>query len=384
VTHILILQGTPTGAPLPVAIQITRFTNGQHFGGTRVDFRVPNELHPARVVNAQAFRSLVVRNKVVYQLGLTRLSNISSVGAPSAVALPFDPANSETEVLLAALTGTYDTIAKRQIDRLITELKSGGVWGKLDWYGNAHWATSEHDGLLNWVNPAQTLTKVGGASWVIGEGLKGVSPMTDSGRYKSGWNVGDGPHSTPTSFAMFCKVTSVDVPQDVMQPMGLFEYSTPGPSAPNGSWIILSISAGNGNAGANCLPFNGNDGFAVGDGTGVWCTSRSGSLNKTFRNGVEIASSSLTSGPSSYAHADGICAAGSGSGFLAQKSFPGTQLYWGWGPALTAAEAGVLEEAFQESLLPPSSDNVTGSLIVDDDNNYLLGDDDTFIVVDGP
>ena len=103
----------------------------------------------------------------------------------------------------------------------------------------------------------------------------------------------------------------------------------------------------------------------------MWCTSRNGSTNKTFRNGAEIASARLPSGPSSYTHADGICVAGSGPGFLAQKSFPGTQLYWGWGAALNAAEAGALEAAFQESLLPPSSDNVTGALIVDDDNNYL-------------
>ena len=127
------------------------------------------------------------------------------------------------------LPSSYDTTTKRQIDRLIGELKSPGIWGKLDWYGNAFWALNEHDALLNWVNPAQTLTKVGGATWILGQGLKGVDPMADSGRYKSAWNVGDGPHSTATSFAMFCKITSVDVPQDGMQPMGLFEYNTPGP-----------------------------------------------------------------------------------------------------------------------------------------------------------
>jgi hypothetical protein len=365
-------------------LQTTRLTNVHQFGGARVDYRLPNELHPARTVNAQAFGALTVRNKVVLKLGQARVLNANQFGIAAFAALPFDPINDETDALLAAFTGSYATTAKRQMDRLVTELKAAGVWGKLDWYGNAFWALNEQDALLNWVNPAQTLTKVGTASWVLGQGIKGVSPMTDSGRYKSGWNVGNGPHSTATSFAMFCKITSVDVPQDGMQPMGLFEYSAPGPSAPNGSWIILSLLANGGSAGANCLPFNGNDGLAVGDGTGVWCTSRNGSINKTFRNGLEIASSSLPSGPSSYTHADGICVAGSGPGFLGLKSFPGTQLYWGWGAALNAAETGALEEAFQESLLPPSSDNVTGSLIVDDDNNYLLGDDDTFIVVDGP
>ena len=340
------------------------FRTLQQFGDARVDHRIPNELHPARVVNGQAFGAPTVRNRVVLELAHARVLNTSTFGAGELAALPFDPVNDETEDLFGAFTSSYDTTTKRQIDRLISELKSAGVWSKLDWYGNALWAASEHDALLNWVDPAQTLTKVGGASWVSGQGLKGVNPMTDSGRYKSGWNVGAGPHSTPTSFAMFCKITSVDVPQDDMQPMGLFEYNTPGPSAPNGSWIILSLLANGGSAGANCLPFNGNDGFAVGDGTGVWCTSRNGSTNKTFRNGVEIDSDALASGPASYTHPDGICVAGSGPGNLAQRSFPGTQLYWGWGAALNALQAGAVEEAFQEALLPPSFDDPLNTFVV--------------------
>jgi hypothetical protein len=364
VTHILILQGTPTGAPLPFMLQTARVSNVQQFGDARLDYRVPNELHPARVVNGQAFGASTVRNRVVLELAQAPVLNTSSFGAGELAALPFDPVNDETEDLFGAFTSTYDTTTKRQIDRLISELKSAGVWTKLDWYGNAFWTLSEHDALLNWVNPAQTLTKVGGASWALGQGLRGVNPMTDSGRYKSGWNVGAGPHSTPTSFAIFCKITSVDAPQDGMQPMGLFEYNTPGPSAPNGSWIILSVLGNGGSAGANSLPFNGNDGFAVGDGTGVWCTSRNGSTNKTFHNGIEVDSDALASGPSSYVDADGICVAGSGPGNLAQRSFPGTQLYWGWGAALSATQADAVEDAFQEALLPPTFDDPLNTFVV--------------------
>jgi hypothetical protein len=122
--------------------------------------------------------------------------------------------------------------------------------------------------------------------------------------------------------------------------------------------------ANGGSAGANCLPFNGNDGFAVGDGTGVWCTSRNGSTNKTFRNGVEIDSDALASGPASYTDPDGICVAGSGPGNLAQRSFPGTQLYWGWGAALNAVQAGAIEDAFREALLPPSYDDPLNTFVV--------------------
>jgi hypothetical protein len=380
VTHILILQGTPTGAPLPALLRPVRVANAQQFGGARVDYRLPNELHPARVTNAQRFGAPTVRNVIVRELIHTCVVNANAVAGPTLAALPFDPVNDETDALLAAFTGSYATTAKRQIDRLITELKSAGVWSKLDWYGNAFWATTEHDALLNWINPARTLTRVGGASWVAGQGLKGVSPMTDPGRYKSGWNVGDGPHSSATSFAMFCKATAIDVPHDNMQPMGLFELSTPGPSAPNGSFLILSITSNSGSAGANVLPFNGNAGFAVGDGRGVWGVARAGGNNITVKNGVTLKSDAV-SGSSSYTNADGICIAGSGPGFGAQQSFPGLQLYWGWGAALTAAELGRIESAFVNSQLPAGLDTITGALLIDDASNYLVDEDGNYIVV---
>ncbi len=379
-THILILQGTPTGAPLPFRLQPSRVLNAQQFGSTRVDFRLPNELHPARIVNSQRFGALTVRNVFVTELTPSCVINVNSIGNTTLAVLPFEPVNDETDALLAALTGSYTTVAKRQMDRLVTELKSAGVWGKLDWYGNAFWAVSEHDALLNWVNPAQTLTKVGGASWLLSQGLKGVNPMTDSGRYKSGWNIGNGPHSTATSFAMFCKITSIDVPQNGMQPMGLFEYSTPGPSAPDGSFLILSIPADSGAAGGNVLPFNGNSGFAVGDALGVWGTSRSGANNITVKNGIALASDAI-SGASGYTQTDGICVAGSGPGFGAQRSFPGTQLYWGWGAALTAGELGHVENAFVDAQMSSDADSISDALLIDSDSNYLVDAAGSYVIV---
>jgi len=383
VTHILILQGTPTGAPLPALLHPSRVFNAQQFGATRVDYRIPNELHPARVANAQRFGAPTARKVVVLELAQARVVNGNTFGAATLAVLSFDPVNAETEAVLAAFTGSYTTTAKRQMDRLVTELKSAGVWGKLDWYGNAFWAVNEHDALLNWVNPAQTLTKIGGATWTSGQGLKGVNPMTDSGRYKSGWNIGDGPHSTATSFCMFCKITSIDVPQDNMQPMGLFELNTPGPSAPNGSFLMLSVTSNTGSGGGNVLPFNGNTGFAVGDGLGVWGTSRSGANNITVRNGVTLDSDTV-SGASNYTHADGICVAGSGPGFGAQRSFPGLQLYWGWGAALTAGELGHVENAFVDSQVPIGVDNVAGALLIDAASNYLIDAGGSYILVEEP
>ena len=94
--------------------------------------------------------------------------------------------------------------------------------------------------------------------------------------------------------------------------------------------------------------------------------------------------SDTVSGTSSYTNADGICVAGSGPGFGAQRSFPGTQLYWGWGAALTASELGRIETAFADSQLPPGTDTITGALLVDDNDSYLVDEDGNYIVVEAP
>ena len=114
----------------------------------------------------------------------------------------------------------------------------------------------------------------------------------------------------------------------------------------------------------------------------MWGTSRSGATNITVKNGATLDTDTV-SGASTYTDAEGICVAGSGPGFGGQRSFPGTQLYWGWGAALTATELGHVESAFVNSQLPPDTDSITGALLIDDDGNYFAVDDEHYIKVDG-
>ena len=109
---------------------------------------------------------------------------------------------------------------------------------------------------------------------------------------------------------------------------------------------------------------------------------RLGTDNITVRNGATLDSDTV-SGASGYTHADGICVAGSGPGFGAQRSFPGLQLYWGWGGALTAGELGHVENAFVDAQLPPDSDNVSGALLIDG-SNYLTDAGGSYILVEAP
>jgi hypothetical protein len=163
------------------------------------------------------------------------------------------------------------------------------VWTKFDWYGNAYWAKSEHDALVNWKDVAQSLVKVGSASWTMGAGLSGVSPTTSNSRYKSAWNVGDGAHSSATNFAFFSKITAIDVPQDGMQPMGVWKRVTGGgPSTPDGVFLSLSILSGTGFSGAWVMSGSGNGSFVVGGGgLGVWGVSHNGASHITVHDGAD-------------------------------------------------------------------------------------------------
>lgn len=376
-THTLVISGTASGGVAPRALTLDKFTNTQQFGTILLEYVASNTLTLDKFLNVSTYDDVELENVAVTELTLTKFDNVTAFDGVELEALPFDPDNAETDTLLAVFTGTYSTTAKIQMDTLITELKDAGVWTKLDWFGIAHWAVNEHDALINWIIPAETLVKVGGATWTLGAGLSGVNPMINSGRYKSGWNMGDGPNSGPTDFCIFVNITAIASPQNGMQPIGCFELNTPGPSAPNGSFISLSIPGNGGSSGANVLPFNGNTSFAVGDGLGVWATSRIGGTNKTIKNGAELESDSVA-GTATYTHADGICVAGSAPGFGAQKSFPGTELYWGWGEGLTAVEMAAVQAAYITAQSPPGSGGEDGLdvgggdyLDVDGSGNFL-------------
>jgi hypothetical protein len=379
--HIHILQGTADGAVLPSEIHLTAVQNEQSFGGVRLDYVGTREIHLDRVANAQSFGAQVLSHVVVSNLNVAQVVNTQSFGGLTLALVTFTPVNAETIALLAASDQTYSTTEKRQIDTLITELKSAGVWTLFDWYGNAYWAKSEHDALLDWTNPARSLVKVGSATWAYQLGLSGVSPVLSNSRYKSGWNIGDGAHSSGTNFAFFSKITAIDAPQNGMQPMGVWKLETGGgPATPNGAFLSLSITSNTGFAGAGLSGGNGNTSFAPGDGLGVWGVSHNGTAAITVKNGATL-ETDVVSGTATYTDPEGMSVAGSAG--LAKRSFPGTELYWGWGGAMTAAQFAAVESAFQTALLPPGVVTVTGAIIIDDDGNYLVDENEDYFLEDG-
>jgi hypothetical protein len=371
-THVLILQGT-AGRAAPRTLRLTQVVNSQSFGGVRLDYVSRRALNLTRVDNVSSFGAQVLNHVVVRTIAQVAVSNVNTFGATVLAALPFVAVNAETTALLAQFTGTYSTTAKRQIDTHITELKNAGVWSKLDYYVNFNWAINEHDSLLDWTHPTRSLAKVGGVTWTPGQGWTGASPTLSNSRLTSGWNIGDGPHSTGTSFCMFCKIDSIASPENGMQPMGVWRrVSGGGPTTPDGAFLSLSPPSNSGFAGGYLASGNGNSGFVVGDGLGLWGTSHNGSNNITVDDGSTVDLDAV-SGTSTYTHADGVSICGSAG--LAHRSFPGLIHYAGWGAALTAVEINAIEQAFQVALLPPSPDLVTNALIVEDAGDYLVVDD---------
>jgi hypothetical protein len=373
--HIYLLSGAAAqgGTVGDQHLDLTAVQNVNTFGTLHLEYVRVRNLTLTRVVNANSIGALTLNHIVVRTLTLTRVANANSIGALILAALPFEPVNSETTDLLNAYDQTYNTTEKIQIDTLISALKSAGVWTKFDWYGNAYWAKSEHDALINWKNVAQTLVKVGSASWTLGAGLSGVNPATGNSRYKSAWNVGDGAHSSATNFAFFSKITAIAVPQNGMQPMGVWKRVLGGgPSTPDGVFLSLSVLAGTGFSGAWTMSGSGDGSFAVsGGGLGVWGVSHNGSAHITVHDGVTVASSTILAN-ADYTDPDGMSVAGSAG--LAKLSFPGTQLYWGWGGALSASEFAAVEAAFQTALAPPEP--ILDALIVDGSGDYLIVDGD--------
>jgi hypothetical protein len=350
--HIQIQNGELAGGTTGSRhIDLTMVQNVNTIGTLHLNYISKRTLTLTKIVNANVINPLTLTRITVRTLSPTKITNPNTIGSLILSALPFVPDNTETTDLLNFFDEVYTTTEKIQMDALITELKTAGVWNKFDWYGNANWARSEHDALVNWKNVAQTLIKVGSASWTLNVGLDGVNPVISNSRYKSGWNVGDGAHSSATNFAFFTKITAIDAPQDGMQPMGVWKRVTGGgPSTPDGAFLSLSIVSNSGFAGAFLMSGNGNTSFAPGSGIGVWGVSHNGAAQITVKDGVTLETDTV-SGSADYTDPDGMSVAGSAG--LAKRSFPGTEIYWGWGGALTASEFAAVEAAYQTALLPP-------------------------------
>jgi hypothetical protein len=366
--HIQIQSGDLSGGTSGAKhINLTAVQNANPIGTLHLVPVHTNKLTLTRVTNANVIEPKTLTKITVRTLTPTHVTNSNTIGALSLNLVPFVPVNLELIDLLSCFDQTYPTTAKIQMDTLISALKTAGVWAKFDWYGNAYWALSEHDALINWKNCPQALTQVGSASWSAGAGLIGDTPTSNS-RYKSGWNIGDGSASNTTHFAFFTKITAISAPQNGMLPMGVWKrVSGGGPSTPDGSFLDLNITDNTGFAGANLKSGDGNTSFAPGTGLGVWGVSRNGTSQITVKDGVTLETDTVSL-TADYTDPDGMSVAGSAG--LAHRSFPGTEIYWGWGGALTASEFAAIESAFASAILPPTI--ITESLLVDASNNYLL------------
>lgn len=87
----------------------------------------------------------------------------------------FTYANREAETLVAAMTVEPDDTRKLQIDRMITSLKAGGVWAKLEGLYVFH-AHDKQATRINWKTPGTfNLTEIGTVNFVANDYCSGAS-----------------------------------------------------------------------------------------------------------------------------------------------------------------------------------------------------------------
>lgn len=382
-THILIMQGTATGGPAARTLNLATVTNDQAFDALVLTYVEHATLTLTRVTNANTFDTPDLELVAVSELTATVVTNVNTFDTPALALLPFEAENAETTALLAVFTGDYSTTRKIQLDRMIGGLKTAGVWSKLDWFYGGKFTANEHDSLVDWTTPARSLVKVGSPTYTAFVGWQGVTPATTNAKLKSGWNVGDGPHSTGTSLTLFMQVES-EANENNMQVAGAFQNSSPGPSAPVGTFLILNNLSGNFSGGANTVAFDGVSGAAVAGPPNCYSVVRNGGTVNVYADGV-IKGTDAVAGSGGFTHADGFCILGTPTAFGAGRAFNGLVSYGGWGGALTAGELAAVVAAVAAALAPVDPDaGLEGVLLINDDLDYLGDESGDYVITDGP
>jgi len=80
--------------------------------------------------------------------------------------------NAEAEAYVTAMTVEPDDARKALIDQLVGELKTDGIWTKLDWLSLLA-AHAEQAGRLNAKNPTKALTAVSAPTFTVDRGFAG-------------------------------------------------------------------------------------------------------------------------------------------------------------------------------------------------------------------
>jgi hypothetical protein len=370
-THILIQSGSATGGPVPRTLNLdTVFLNPNTFYDVLLQYAHTNTLTIDRFINPNTFFDLVLQHITVTSLTITEFVNPHTFYDIQLVALPFVPVNTETTDILAETTGDYTTTRKIQIDTLITQLKTAGVWSKLDWFCGAMFMANEHDSLIDWTQPTRSLVIDGTPTFTPFGGWQGMASLNNS-KLKSGWEPTDGPHSTSTSFTLFVHVESMAAENNAQLAGNWQRSSGGGPTAPEGTFITLNAAANTVFAGANVNAF---DGISAGVFTGVPATfavTRSGTTIEAARNGVSLGTDAAAT-HFERTHADGLCILGSATGATAGRAFNGFITYGGWGAVLTLSELAAVDTAVLVALDPPEV--VVDGLLVDGSDHWLIVD----------
>lgn len=233
----------------------------------------------------------------------------------------FDPA---TNVLLIALTGTYNDTRKTAIDTLIRALKTSGVWSTYDVLCIA--GLNSADSLINWKNPGTfNSSLVNAPTFTADRGFAGngtssyintnFNPNTESGNFTL----------NSAHLGLYCRTDSDPALARDMGARTAFNS--------NESVLILRES-GNGFAGLNANEVT--TAISSGNSTGYWSSSRTSSNSLVLRrNGSEFTSSSISSSaiPNLNIYVGSVNSGGSPVGYTTRQ-----YAAWSIGGGLTSTQ----------------------------------------------
>jgi hypothetical protein len=251
----------------------------------------------------------------------------------------------ETDTLLAALTGTYNSAQQTAIDTLIKDLKSAGAWGLLDVLCIA--GLNSADSLINWKSPGTfNSTAISSPTFTADRGFTGTTfgyidtnfnPSTAGGNFSQNANM-FGVYSRTESNPAFPPNFPVDI--------GIISSS---------NQIVLHSRLGG-------QIFGRANEVAVADGAtnasslGKFLVTRQSSSSViTYRNGTSVQSKSTTSLALSNFNANiFVCAANNGSGTPVPES-RSTRQYaaWyigGWGSGLSPSAFNTAMQTYLTSI----------------------------------
>lgn len=150
--------------------------------------------HDRYDINVQMARAVFSEYPVLHFLGVAGTVTTDSPEIVTDWSTGSRYYTSPVQAIFDAMIPEPDAITKEAVNTAVVSLVNAGYWPRFDRFGVMQDAAVQQNGLLDWKNPAKTLSLNGAASWVRADGVVGAgssnayvgtdyTPLTDAVNY---------------------------------------------------------------------------------------------------------------------------------------------------------------------------------------------------------